>query len=189
MIQIKSLQSFAVLGESGKVWQSVETIFFESSIKKKFANAEEKAHFRFKYLDWYIKNHPELFFIAIDGDKNIQGYICGAPDTAAESELSSLHPWFSLFSHLFLHYPAHLHINCAENARGVGLGTALLNVLENTLQSKQILGVHLVTSPEARNVGFYDRNGYKFSQTVVWKDAPLLFMGKSLSTHALESQL
>ena len=161
MIQVKSLQNLGAFNEKSKFWLAIESIFFESSVKKDFSSPEEKNAFRFKYLDWYAKNHPELFFVAMDQDNKIHGYICGTSQTAESSELLKLHPWTALFAHLFLQYPAHLHINCAGKSRGMGLGSTLLNVFENTLQSKQIVGVHLVTSPHSRNVGFYEKNGYK----------------------------
>lgn len=189
MIQVKSLQSLGALGEKNKIWIGIENVFFESSSKKTFVNADERNAFRFKYLDWYAKHHPELFFLGLDQDQRVHGYICGTPETNSTNDLATLHPWFSIFSHLYLQYPAHLHINCAEKARGSGLGSTLLSVFENTLQAKGIVGVHLVTAPEARNVGFYDKNGYKFSQSATWKETSLLFMGKSLTTKGVEEQL
>lgn len=180
MIQVKSLQNLGPMLEKGRIWPGIENIFFESSVKKKFESPEERAAFKFKYLDWYAKNHSGCFFVALDQDQKVQGYICGVPNTSLHPELNEMHPWFQKISHLFTSFPAHLHINCAEKARGLGLGSTLLNVFENTIHSQGIIGVHLVTSPDSRNVGFYDRNGYKFSQTVEWKTASLLFMGKTL---------
>ncbi|NBW81632.1 GNAT family N-acetyltransferase [bacterium] len=180
MIKVKSLLSLGPTAEKGRIWNGVEKIFFESSSKKTFATPEEKEAFRFKYLDWYAKHHPDCFFIALENDSDALGYICGVPDTRLHADLAKLHPWFTLFADCFESFPAHLHINCGESSRGHGLGSTLLTVFENHVKSQNAPGIHLVTSPEARNVGFYDKNGYKFTKTGEWKGASLLLMGKSL---------
>ncbi|NBO39549.1 GNAT family N-acetyltransferase [bacterium] len=180
MIQVKSLLSLGTAADKGKLWSRVEAIFFESSVKKTFASAEERDAFRFKYLDWYAKKHSECFFLAVDPDLKVLGYICGSPQTLSAPELAVLHPWFSLFASEFAEFPAHLHINCSESARGKGIGSTLLNVFENYLRSMSVAGVHLVTAPDARNVGFYEKNGYEFTKTAEWKTSQLFLMGKKL---------
>ncbi|MEN9529545.1 MAG: hypothetical protein RI932_1418 [Pseudomonadota bacterium] len=180
MMKIKALSGLESKPEKERVLQGVEKIFFESSLKKNFKSPDERDAFRHKYLDWYAKNYPEYFFIALDQNNGVQGYICGVPDTTKHPELSQLHPWFSVITEDFIDYQAHLHINCADSARGAGLGSTLLNVFENTLRSKGIKGVHLVTAPDARNVGFYDKNGYKFRHDFIWNTNPMLLLGKQL---------
>ncbi|MBM3380879.1 MAG: GNAT family N-acetyltransferase [Betaproteobacteria bacterium] len=180
MMKIKALVGLDSKQEKERVLLGVEKIFFESSVKRTFKSPEEREAFLHKYLGWYAKNYPEYFFVAIDQNKSVHGYICGVPDTTKHPELSTLHPWFSEISEDFLEYQAHLHINCADVARGVGLGSTLLNVFENALRGKGIKGVHLVTAPDARNVGFYDKNGYKFRHDFLWNASPMLLMGKQL---------
>jgi ribosomal protein S18 acetylase RimI-like enzyme len=180
MMKIKALASLESRQLKERVISAVEKIFFESSVKKTFKSGEEREAFRHKYLDWYAKNYPEYFFVALDQNNNAYGYICGVPDTTKHPELNTLHPWFSLISDDFSDYQAHLHINCADTARGIGLGSTLLNVFENALRGKGIKGVHLVTAPDARNVGFYDKNGYKFRHDFLWNSNPMLLMGKQL---------
>jgi ribosomal protein S18 acetylase RimI-like enzyme len=181
-MQIKSLSELEKLHTNQKHWSDVEAIFFEASVKKSFSSEEEKKKFRYKYLDWYAQHHPECFFVAVNSetDKTAGGYICGAPDTLADTDLSILHPWFEVFSECFRQYPAHLHINCAASARGQGLGHELLIAFENHMRSKNVAGLHLVTSPDARNVGFYSKNGYTFTKIAHWKGTALLLMGKTL---------
>lgn len=181
MIQMKTLLNLGPAAEKGRIWAGVEKIFFESSSKKTFASPEEREAFKYKYLDWYAKKHPECFFVAFENNSDTLGYICGVPNTQSESELAKLNPWFSIFENSFHDFPAHLHINCGESSRGHGLGSQLLNLFENHLRAREIGGVHLVTAPDARNVGFYDKNGYKFTKTEIWKGAPLLLMGKTLT--------
>ncbi|MEY3902596.1 MAG: hypothetical protein RL189_1902 [Pseudomonadota bacterium] len=180
MIQMKTLLNLGPSAEKGRIWSGVEKVFFESSTKKTFKTPEEREAFKFKYLDWYSKHHPECFFIAFEKNSDVLGYICGVPDSRMDPELRELHPWFQNFADCYDNYPAHLHINCSESARGRGLGSTLLNLFENHLQAQGMCGVHLVTSPDARNVGFYDKNGYKFTKTTIWKGSSLLLMGKAL---------
>lgn len=180
MFKVKSLLNLGPSAEKGRIWKGVEKIFFESSSKKTFSSPEEREAFRFKYLDWYAKHHPECFFIAIEDNTDALGYICGVVDTRTPEDLTLLHPWFALFADCFENFPSHLHINCGETSRGQGLGSTLLSVFENHMKSQNAAGIHLVTSPGARNVGFYDKNGYKFTKTSEWKGTTMLLMGKSL---------
>jgi ribosomal protein S18 acetylase RimI-like enzyme len=180
MLQVRTLLSLGAAQGKNTVWSQVEDIFFESSVRKTFASEEERRAFKFKYLDWYAEHHPECFFVAIGNEKKVQGYICGTPQTSEINPLNVWHPWYTLFSDLLSHFPAHLHINCSADARGMGLGATLLSVFENYLRGLNCRGVHLITAPDARNVGFYDRNGYKFQQLAPWMTGELLFMGKSL---------
>lgn len=180
MIQIKSLLNLGPSAEKGAIRKGIDEIFFASSPKKNFASAAEREAFKFKYLDWYSQNYPQLFLIALADNSDVMGYICGVLDTRLHPNLAELHPWFEIFEDCFSSFPAHLHINCAEAARGRGMGSTLLTVFESHLQTEGVKGVHLVTSPDARNVGFYDKNGYKFTKTAQWKGTPLLLMGKSL---------
>lgn len=180
MIQIKSLLSLGPSAEKGAIRKGIDEVFFESSPKKNFASAAEREAFKYKYLDWYAQTYPQLFLIALADNSDVMGYICGVPDTRLHPNLAALHPWFEIFEDCYSRFPAHLHINCAEAARGRGMGSTLLTVFENHLQTDGVKGVHLVTAPDARNVGFYDKNGYKFTKTAQWKGTSLLLMGKSL---------
>ncbi|NBX18488.1 MAG: GNAT family N-acetyltransferase [Proteobacteria bacterium] len=180
MIQVKSLLNPGESAKTSVIRKSVDEIFFESSPKKSFASASEREAFKFKYLDWYSQNLPQYFLVALGEKSEVLGYVCGVADTRRHEDLAGLHPWFEIFEDCYPQFPAHLHINCAESARGRSIGSTLLAVFESCLRSDGVAGVHLVTSPDARNVGFYDKNGYKFTKTMNWKDSKLLLMGKSL---------
>jgi ribosomal protein S18 acetylase RimI-like enzyme len=179
MIQVKSLLNLGPSAHTGTIKKTVDEIFFESSPKKSFTSAAERDAFKFKYLDWYAQNCPQYFLVALGEKSEVLGYICGVADTRSHPDLSSLHPWFHIFEDCFSLYPAHLHINCAESARGRNIGSTLLAVFENYLRSDGVIGVHLVTAPQARNVGFYDKNGYNFTKINHWKENALLLMGKA----------
>ena len=59
-------------------------------------------------------------------------------------------------------FPAHLHIDLQERARGTGLGRALVERLLNDLRSRRVVGVHLgVAAENANAIGFYQHLGFR----------------------------
>lgn len=180
MTYIFSFSEVAHSGQSADVLKQLEAIFFSSSSRQLFNSETERSQFRFKYLDWYRIHYPDLMYVVSNAQGEILGYICGVPDTSEASDLFEMHPWFELLTTHFKIFPAHLHINLSDAARGLGIGSRLIGIFEKCLKSRKISGVHLVTSPDARNVGFYRKNGYTFEKVFHWKKAHMLFMGKHL---------
>ena len=180
MITIVSIDKFVKSNQQETALSQIESIFFSSSARQEFANDLERSQFRYKYLDWYRIHHPELLYLAVTADAEINGYICGTPNTRQSPELFELHPWLEELTAQCESFPAHLHINLTEATRGMGVGSQLIEVFENRLKSLKVAGVHLVTSPSARNVGFYKKNGYNFESVFHWKNVDLLFLGKQL---------
>ncbi|MDB2447332.1 GNAT family N-acetyltransferase [bacterium] len=172
---------------------AIDDIFFESSAKKTFKDQAERDSFKYKYLGYYLEHHPELFLVCYDenqwkaaGPSNeLLGYICGSPDTLKDTELVELNPYLEIFKTEYESYPAHLHINCHARARGKGIGSRLISSFESSLKNFEVNGIsvkglHLITSPEARNVGFYERNGYTDKHVKSLSGNDLLLMGKTL---------
>lgn len=59
-------------------------------------------------------------------------------------------------------YPAHLHIDLQERARGTGLGRALMERLLSELRQRAVVGVHLEVDPgNANAIGFYGHLGFR----------------------------
>ena len=59
-------------------------------------------------------------------------------------------------------YPAHLHIDLRERARGSGLGRALVEQLLTELRERGVSGVHLgVDTDNANAIGFYQHLGFR----------------------------
>lgn len=160
--------------------EAVNAIFFETSAIKEFKSEEAKEHFHYKYLGFYQQHSPSNFF-ALFQDELLMGYICGVLDSSDQSELFELHPYYNLFADLYDQYPAHLHINFSLQATGQGLGSLLIQHFEEHLKKQKVSGVHLITSPQARNVHFYQKNGYDFLVERNFKESSLLLMGKSLT--------
>jgi GNAT superfamily N-acetyltransferase len=58
-------------------------------------------------------------------------------------------------------YPAHLHIDLQERARGKGFGRLLIERLLDELRARGIPGVHLgVDAANANGIAFYDHLGF-----------------------------
>jgi ribosomal protein S18 acetylase RimI-like enzyme len=59
-------------------------------------------------------------------------------------------------------YPAHLHIDLEERARGTGLGRVLIERLLDELRERGIAGVHLgVDDSNTNAIGFYEHLGFR----------------------------
>ena len=180
MPNITPLSELYKTEHSETVLSQLETIFYSSSARQEFNSDAERDHFRLKYFDWYRIHHADLVFVASNAHGEVLGYVCGTPNTNAAPELFELHPWLVQLTPHFESFQAHLHINLSETARGLGIGSSLTRVFENSMKSRGICGIHIVTSPNARNVGFYRKNSYNFEAVIQWKSAQLLFMGKQL---------
>ena len=180
VLQFQTLQKLLQHDPESNVFSDIDDIFFESSPRKNFISHDEKAKFKFKYLDWYKEIAPELFLVARNPQLDVLGYICGIGSTEKHSDLLALHPWYSSVSPLCVQFPAHLHINVSSTRQGQGIGSALLIELETILKEQNISGVHVLTATRARNVGFYTKNGYNFRKAFLWNDIELLFMGKEM---------
>jgi GNAT superfamily N-acetyltransferase len=150
---------------SGKIGErqlaaGLDQIFFEASNVKSFAGDLERAAFRERWLGRYLNRDPQLAFIALEGGKEVAGYIVGAlKDPASSADFSDIW-YFRQFAALTQRYPAHLHINLAPRHRNKGLGGALIARFVSEVRAAGTPGVHVVTGEGARNIGFYARNGF-----------------------------
>lgn len=160
----------------------VKEIFFESSTRKSFKDEAEKGAFFYKYVGFYLKHYPDYAFVAY-ADR-VLGYVVGAPETL-EEELLLIQPHLLSFKDYFTEYPAHLHINCHSEARGMGVGQQLVSELLKRLEASKIKGLHIMTGADARNKSFYHRLGFTFEVIENFQGSPILFMGKSLMENKL----
>lgn len=160
-----------------RYYQQVTEIFFESSGIKNFKSDQHKKDFLYKYLGYYFSNHADLFFVMLDDDK-VQGYICGVLDSNQCKELFEIVSHYHIFRDLYDKFPAHLHLNTHYLSRGKGVGEKLINFFCNEISVSQ--GVHIITSSHARNVNFYEKNGFKKVEERLYTQNDLLFMGRRL---------
>lgn len=152
----------------------VEDIFWETSGRSQFATPAERAQFLSQYLTSYF---TQLALVAVR-DERVLGYIIATANTLAMRP--DWAPHMASFEDLYERYPAHLHINCRAEARGLGVGSQLVAALENVLKERGVIGLHLITSATARNVSFYLRNGFSHRVERLWNERPLLLLGKTL---------
>lgn len=158
--------------------EQIKNIFYLSSSLKEFSSPERKEAFYKRWCGDYITLYPEDFTIMIE-DEKVLGYLSGCLNS--NEALSKVEvPGFSVFADLFQKYPAHLHINFHPDCRGMGLGSRLVNGFCEELRQRKIFGVHLVTSPGAANIPFYQRLGFDYEDQRDFNQMTLLFMGKKL---------
>lgn len=154
----------------------IREIFFACSSKKEFTSQEEKELFFQEWTSYYFKKLSSHIVVAKDEETNcITGYLTGDPHT----EIGH-HDYYELFKNDLKCYPAHLHINCHPKTQGKGIGRRLIESYVEKLKSKNIEGVHIITTVDASNVAFYEKMGFDYKQEKPWKGTPLLFMGKKL---------
>jgi ribosomal protein S18 acetylase RimI-like enzyme len=181
MLKIKTLDEISP-SEKNKFVNEVKEIFYLSSAVKSFKDAHHKDDFFEKWCGDYMRLYSESFYLLIDekvnGNKTL-GYLSGIKDS--KNALINLRvPGLSLFEDLYSDFPAHLHINFHPDARGAGYGSILTEHYCGLLREMSIPGIHLVTSPEARNVSFYKKLNFNFESIRQLNSSKLLFLGKKL---------
>lgn len=157
----------------------IKYIFYISSSVKEFKDEQHKEEFFNKWCGDYLRLYPEQFYLMIDSENNLLGYLSGMNNSLLA--LNSMRvPGFKIYSDLFESFPAHLHINFHPSTRGKGYGSILVGHYLEELKSAGVKGIHLVTSPDAKNVSFYTRLG--FDQIYIRENNgyPTQFMGKKL---------
>ncbi len=170
---------------SGKIGErqltgGLDEIFFEASNVQSFAGDLERAAFRERWLGRYLSRDPQLAFIALDGGKEVAGYIVGTlEDPAASSGFSDIW-YYTQFATLTQRYPAHLHINLAPRYRNKGLGGRLIAHFVAEVRAAGVPGVHVVTGDGARNIGFYARNGFRQAGRAQQGAARVVFLARDL---------
>ncbi len=152
--------------------ESIKEIFFAASSKKEFSSDEAKDKFFNTWCGQYLVNYPEYFLFAKkDGD--LLGYCCAHPQSQMALEEFKV-PGQSNFKEYFKEFPVHLHINCHENSRGMGIGRILIESQAQIFKK----GIHIITDRKADNYGFYQALGFSFEVESNFKGHSLLFMGR-----------
>jgi GNAT superfamily N-acetyltransferase len=159
---------------------AIREIFFLSASRTHWPDDEAKETFFDTWTSFYFTHAEDLIFLAVD-DGRALAYLTGCRDSAgAQAEIEKKIKSFAVFADLFARFPAHLHINAHPDARGRGIGSRLIEHFCSVLKKQKIGGVHLVTSPDSRNRGFYRKNGFDFEVEREFKGHKLLFMGRAL---------
>ncbi len=138
------------------------------------------------YVGPYVVGRPGTQLVLTDAD-GVAGYLLAADDTRAFEAWTAAEWWPSLRERYprrddgtpeaeligLIHepamapdevvdaFPAHLHIDLLERARGHGLGRALVEQLLADLRERGVRGVHLdVAVDNANGIGFYRHLGF-----------------------------
>lgn len=138
----------------------------------------------------YAKLHPELVFVAEDGE-GVFGYIAGVFDTIAfgqrlerewwphlrrlyadpegdpalwnedQKRISAIHHPKQAPAILVERFPAHIHMNLLPRAQGRGIGTALLDRWMANARVSGVKGVHLGANSSNHNgIRFWSSRGF-----------------------------
>ncbi len=168
--------------KTADVLPKIREIFFLSADPKNISDDQSKNDAFFsKWTSYYLSYEPEWTLLAWDAGKLLGYMMIGTNSRKAVAFYDSRNPAYRVFADQFDDYPAHLHMNFHPTARGQGTGSFLVEDACARLKKKGLKGLHLVTSPGQRNVGFYRRNGFSFELQRDYKGYPLLFMGRKLS--------
>ncbi|MGZ3789969.1 MAG: GNAT family N-acetyltransferase [Bacteriovorax sp.] len=158
--------------------RAIRDIFFLSSSLKEFSSPERKEAFFKRWCGDYFSLYPEQFYFMREEDKFL-GYLSSCRDSKKAIGILEV-PGYLVFADLFDEYACHFHINFHPDCRGRGLGSELVERMCDDLKKEKIAGVHLVTTPDAANVRFYQRLGFHFEVKREFNQMTLLFMGRIL---------
>ena len=163
--------------------RQIEEILLASANPRRVPDESSRTAFLDRWLTPYLTVYPEQVLLALDEAEGGQvlGVLNGCLDSAGAEVFRDLHPYYRLFADLYQAYPAHFHVNCHPDHRGRGVGSCLVEAFVALCRDGGLPGVHLVTAPGLRNVGFYRRNG--FTEAVERSEAGqgYLFLGRRLA--------
>ncbi|MCM1289353.1 MAG: GNAT family N-acetyltransferase [Corallococcus sp.] len=162
-----------------KDFRYVQDICFATSWLKDKPNQTNRAIVCAMYCDYYLDNEPEYCFVAVDENDVPVGYVlCAVELDAYRDELTenylpvvrklSSSDYFRFNAEIKLEqrfirqgYTAHLHVDILEDYQRQGVGTKLLETLQDKLKQNFVEGVYLVCglkNEAARS--FYEKRGF-----------------------------
>jgi GNAT superfamily N-acetyltransferase len=176
IVALESLEGFQ------RLIPQIDTIFFAASATRSFADEAARQAFRERWLGRYFEHFGADTLVALDGGGRVLGYLVGARRDPAGDPLFADIGYFADLSDLTARYPAHLHVNLAEDARGRGVGTRLVAAFCRRLDEAGSPGVHVVTGANSRNRSFYDRMGFQELRVLNRDGAAIVMLGRALPT-------
>lgn len=151
----------ARVADPARARAEIDAIFFQSSATQSFAGEGARAAFHERWLGRYLRDEPDLAFVALTTGGSVAAYIVGSADDPAASGRFADIPFTSAFAHLSRDYPAHLHVNCDAGWRSRGIGAALVAMFAAAVKARGARGLHLVAGAASRNRQFYAREGFE----------------------------
>jgi GNAT superfamily N-acetyltransferase len=158
---------------------ALDAIFFEASNTQSFASAVQRQAFRERWLGRYLRSDPQFAQLAFSQAGELIGYLVGSIDEPRQSGLFADIAYFVAFGEMTRRYPAHLHVNLAPAYRNRGIGGLLIDAFITDAKRAGAPGVHVVTTADAANVRFYNRNGF-VELARIGSDKPLVFLARAI---------
>lgn len=171
---------------------------------KSLINLKNRKLFALRWALCYTDFFPDYAFVAEESGEVI-GYILSTPDTLLQEKyhtqriiprikehLSSNNEQYHLFTgfipltqmagNILEEYPAHLHINLTSQCRHKGIGSKLIETMEENLRNRGIKGIHLGVMKENNNaVNFYYKHNFKLLTEYDFGKGNIgYFMGKKI---------
>jgi GNAT superfamily N-acetyltransferase len=165
--------------EQAHIMPALRRIFFASSNTQIFVDeAAREAHFD-RWLGRYLRHWPGDALVAVDSAINGEAlaYLAGCPDSAAAAPVFVDIGYYPLFAAHYADYPAHIHVNAAQEHRGRGHGRALIEVYAEMCCARSIDGLHAVTAGESPAAAFFARCGLLPVSEIEWNSRPLALLG------------
>lgn len=183
-VSIRRLQD---IEESDRLRSALADIMFAASNTTTFSDDAARNAFQWRWLDQFLTHDPSWVYVATSDDFDLAhpdtgviGYLVASLDDPAHSPRFSELGYFQDFKHVTCSFPAQLHVNLKVDARGHGIGTALIEAFVRDARKSGCPGVHVVTGANARNVSFYERAGFQERARSDWHGAPLVFLARAL---------
>jgi GNAT superfamily N-acetyltransferase len=169
----------ALLGDDAELNTQIETVFFESSARKEFSSPQARAAFHELWLGRYLRHCAQDFFVALDDDSKVAGYLAGS---LYSNEYPMVGPdIYALFpAGLLAAYPAHIHVNVRKDARGQGIGALLIVAFVHHCRMHSAHGFHAITSANSRSAHFFERCGLLDVADAEWNNRQIVMLGRRL---------
>lgn len=162
-----------------EIERGIDTIFFESSNTKSFETERSRVAFRDRWLGRYLRDDPQFAYLAMTPTGGVIGYLVGAVDDPAVASRFADIGFFADLRVRTKQFPAHLHVNVAPDFRNRGIGRQLVECFAADAKAYGAPGVHVVTSAGAKNISFYNRNGFA-EVARAGAGGELVFLGRAL---------
>jgi GNAT superfamily N-acetyltransferase len=157
----------------------VDAIFWQTAART-FPPGAEREAFRERWLGRYLKGSDVVLLALADG-VGVAGYLVGAlTNPSAEARFADIDYFAKDFAPLMGRFPAHLHINLEAHFRSQGIGAALIEAFAERAKRAGAAGMHAVTGKGLRNVGFYERCGFRERAAAIWNGREIVFLGREL---------
>lgn len=171
---------FSIIRMADAPARGLDHVFFATSNTQVFDSDETRAAFRDRWLGRYLDGWPDWGFAAMDAEETVCGYVIACPENPLAHPDFADHRYYTLFAELCPRYPAHLHINVLEHARGRGVGAALMTRLCERARAAGLPGLHAVTADGHRNNGFFEAQGFLAAGRGTWQGTALVFFARDL---------